>query len=247
MSHLNAFILTLFPDMFPGPLGLSLAGKALKDNIWQLDVIDIKTFGLGTHKQVDDAPYGGGAGMVMRPDALGNAIDHLIEKQQQNKPLLIYPSPRGERFSQKLALEFTKHQNIAIVCGRFEGIDERIIQHYALKEVSLGDYILSGGELAALTILDACIRLLPGVVGTDTTHEEESFQQHGTYAHLLEYPHYTRPDTWRDMQVPNILQSGNHQAIAQWRLEQAQALTKQKRKDLWQQHEAAMYLQKQKK
>lgn len=241
-SPWHVSVLTLFPEMFPGPLGYSLAGQALDKGIWSLDTVNLRDFGLGTHKQVDDTPFGGGAGMVLRPDAIGPAIDHVIEKHKENKPELIYLSPRGEQFTQQHALEFTNTQNIAIVCGRFEGIDERIIQHYRIREISMGDFILSGGEPAALIMMDACIRLLPGVVGTNATHDEESFSVDGPYAHLLEYPHYTRPAEWRGIHVPDVLASGHHQAIANWRLEQAKALTEQRRKDLWEQHKAAMYL-----
>jgi tRNA (guanine37-N1)-methyltransferase len=227
-------LFTLFPEMFPGTLGQSLAGQALQKGLWNLQVIDIKEYGIGKHRQVDDTPYGGGAGMVMRPDVLGAALDAWISGLK-TPPLLLYMSPRGKKFDQNDALSFTSHSNIGIVCARFEGIDERIIAEYGLQEVSIGDVILSGGELPAQVIMDACIRLIPGVLGAEATLEEESFS--GELTHLLEYPHYTRPPLWKGRAVPEILCSGNHEKIAAWRMDQAKTLTRERRTDLWEQYE----------
>lgn len=232
---MKATILTLFPEMFPGPLGYSLAGKALEDGVWSLDTVDLKAFGLGKHLQVDDTPYGGGAGMVMRPDAIGDALDSAIS-EYDDTPHLVYLSPKGALFNQNKALEFTTKKNIVILSARFEGIDERVLQHYPIEEVSLGDFVLFGGETAAMVMLDACVRLLPGVVGDSASLEEDSFS--GDFADLLEYPHYTRPDTWNGHTVPDVLLSGNHDAIRAWRLEQAISLTKARRKDLWERYKA---------
>lgn len=239
-------VLTLFPEMFPGYLGCSLAGRGLKEGIWQLDVVDIKDYGLGKHKQVDDTPFGGGAGMVLRPDVLGEAIEKGVLNKYPKRPKLLYMTPRGKVLTQAKALEFTKEKNVAIVCGRFEGLDERVIEEYDIEEVSIGDYVLSGGEVAALTLMDACVRLLPGVMGAEETLHEESFSAESGYEYLLEYPHYTRPSEWKGHEVPDVLRSGNHKAISDWRLEKAQDATKTRRKDLWEQY-VAMYLRDNKK
>ena len=225
--------LTLFPEMFPGPLGYSLAGKALEKGIWSMNAIQIRDYALNKHAQVDASPTGGGVGMVMRPDVLGEAIDRTIKPGTR----IIYPSPRGRIFTQKMALEFATMQNIAILCGRFEGIDQRVIDAYDIEEVSVGDIVLSGGEIAAFTIMDACIRLLPGVIGKKEALEEESFGANADYAGLLEYPLYTEPRIWRGRKVPEVLLSGHHAKIATWRLEQAKAITKERRKDLWERFE----------
>jgi tRNA (guanine37-N1)-methyltransferase len=219
----KATILTLFPDMFPGTLGQSLAGKALKDGIWSYEAHDIRAHTIDKHRTVDDHPAGGGAGMVLKPDILAKAIDATPHKG----PRLLM-SPRGLPFTQAMARDLAQGEGCMIICGRFEGIDERVIEKRQLQEVSIGDFVLSGGEPAALTLLDAVIRLLPGVMGHDESHAEESFEDG-----LLEHPHYTKPRTWEGLETPEILGSGDHAAIARWKLEKRQELTKTRRPDLW--------------
>jgi tRNA (guanine37-N1)-methyltransferase len=222
-------LLTVFEDMFPGPLAHSIAGKALQSGLWGYEAVDIRQYALDKHKTVDDIPYGGGTGLVMRPDVLGTAI----ETNRVPGTKLIYMSPRGRVFNQAKARELIRYPHITILCGRYEGVDERVIEEYEIEEVSIGDYILSGGEMAALTVMDACIRLLPGVIGKQDALVEESFGENTEYAGLLEYPLYTRPLEWKSRIVPEVLLSGNHKRIAQWRLEQAKSLTKDRRPDLW--------------
>ena len=211
--------------MFPGPLGLSLAGDALARGVWALDALDIREHGIGRHRQVDDTPAGGGPGMVMRADVLAAAIDAAAPPGDP-RPRLV-TSPRGKPLSQARVRELAAGPGLVILCGRFEGIDERVIEARRLEEVSIGDYVLSGGEIAALAILDACVRLLPGVMGKEASGEEESFE-----SGLLEYPHYTRPREWDDRAIPDILLGGNHAAIARWRREEAERLTRERRPDL---------------
>ncbi len=232
MSHkiFTATILSIFPEMFPGPLGHSLAGTALQKKIWECNVIDIKKFGRTKHHNVDDEQYGGGNGLVMRPDVLGDAIDEAKKISGSNK--LYYMSPRGKVFNQGLANDIINEQNIIILCGRFEGIDERVIDEYNATEISMGDFVLSGGEIAALAVLDACVRLLPGVLANRDTLVEESFSLSGDMKNLLEYPLYTRPQIWRNREVPEILLSGNHTKIKDWRLEEAKKITNARRPDL---------------
>jgi tRNA (guanine37-N1)-methyltransferase len=218
-----ATILTLFPEMFPGSLGLSLAGKALSDGIWSLDARDIRASAIDKHRTVDDHPAGGGAGMVLKPDILAAAIDAAPHVG----PRLLM-SPRGKPLTQEFVRELAAGPGCLIVCGRFEGIDERVIEKRNLIEVSLGDFVLSGGEPAALALLDAVVRLLPGVMGKVESGQEESFEDG-----LLEHPHYTRPRLWEDLEIPQILHSGDHKAIALWKRRQRQALTKARRPDLW--------------
>jgi tRNA (guanine37-N1)-methyltransferase len=225
----RADVLTLFPAMFPGPLGESLAGTALKTGIWSLKTTDIREFGLGRHRSVDDTPFGGGAGMVMRPDVIDAAIASVADE----RPLIVL-TPRGTPLSQKRVQELASGPGVILLCGRFEGIDQRVIDARAAEEISIGDYILSGGEIAALALLDAAIRLLPGVMGAATSAIEESFSEH-----LLEYPHYTRPASWEGRCVPETLTSGNHQAIATWRHTQAQTITQNRRPDLYQRYIAS--------
>ncbi len=220
----RATVLTIFPDMFPGPLGLSLAGKALTTGAWTLDTIDIRDFGLGVHRQVDDTPAGGGPGMVMKADVLAQAIDSIGPDQ---RPRLLM-SPRGRPLTQQRVVDLAAGSGAVILCGRFEGVDERLIAARGLEEVSIGDYVLSGGEIAALVLLDACIRLLPGVMGKAVSAEEESFA-HG----LLEYPHFTRPQVFEGRPIPEILVSGDHAKVAAWRRSEAERLTKERRPDLW--------------
>ena len=221
----HATVLTLFPGMFPGPLGQSLAGRALAAGLWRLDVQDIRDAATDRHRTVDDTPFGGGAGMVMRPDVLDAALG-----ASDGRPLL-YMTPRGQRLSQARVRAMAAGPGATLICGRYEGVDQRVLDARAVEEVSIGDYVLSGGELAALVLLDACVRLLPGVMGADASADEESFS-----AGLLEYPHYTRPADWQGRRVPDVLLSGNHAAIAAWRRTQAEDATRQRRPDLWQAH-----------
>ncbi len=219
----HASILTLFPDMFPGSLGLSLAGKALKEAKWSYTATDIRSFATDKHRSVDDHPAGGGAGMVLKPDVLARAIDATAH---QGPRLLM--SPRGRPLTQSFVRELAVGEGCMIICGRFEGIDQRVIDQRGLQEVSVGDYVLSGGEPAALVLLDAVIRLLPGVMGHDQSHAEESFEDG-----LLEHPHYTKPNSFEGIDIPAILQSGDHKAIAKWKAAQREELTKLRRADLW--------------
>ncbi len=221
----RATVLTLFPQMFPGPLGQSLSGQALESGLWSLDTIAIRDFGTGRHNAVDDKPAGGGAGMVMRADVLGPAID--AAKEQNPHAIPIYLSPRGKPLNQKMARELSKAPGLILLAGRFEGIDERVIEEKGLEEISVGDYVLSGGELAAMVLLDTCIRLLPGVLGASESLKDESFENG-----LLEYPQYTKPREWQGREIPPVLLSGNHQEIARWRQQQARKLTKTRRPDL---------------
>ncbi len=221
-------ILTLFPEMFPGTLGQSLAGQALKKGLWSLNVTNIRDFGEGVHKNVDDTPAGGGAGMVLRADILQKAINTIPTPGR-----MIYLSPRGKPLTQNLALELSQEHTLTLLCGRYEGVDERLLNAYGFEEISIGDYILSGGEIAAQVLLDTCIRLIPGVIGNQTTHARESFSNG-----LLEHPHYTKPANWLDNDgkihhIPDVLMSGHHEKIKKWRLEQSEMLTKQRRPDLW--------------
>ena len=220
----RASVLTIFPEMFPGPLGLSLAGKALASGAWSLDVVDIRTFAADKHRTVDDTPAGGGPGMVMKADVLGRAIDATAT---DTRPRLLM-SPRGTPLTQSRIEALTGDAGVVLVCGRFEGIDERVIAARGLEEVSAGDYVLSGGEIAAMALIDACVRLLPGVMGTAASGAEESFTDG-----LLEYPHYTRPQVWEDRPIPDILLSGDHAKIAAWRRAEAERLTRERRPDLW--------------
>jgi tRNA (guanine37-N1)-methyltransferase len=222
--------------MFPGPIGQSLSGKALKKGLWSYNVVNIRDFGLTRHKKVDDSACGGGAGMVMRADVLGNALDFALQKYGQNQRIF-YMSPKGRILKQEFAKEIIDTKNsktgIIIVCGRFEGIDQRLITYYNIEEVSVGDYILSGGELAALVLVDACIRLLEGVVSTKESLEQDSFSMSNHMQGLLEYPVYTKPSVWRGLSVPEVLLSGHHQEITHWKMEQAKEITKNRRPDLW--------------
>ncbi|MQB45382.1 tRNA (guanosine(37)-N1)-methyltransferase TrmD [Rhizobium sp. ICMP 5592] len=220
----RATILTLYPEMFPGHLGTSLAGKAMERGQWALDTVQIRDFATDKHRTVDDTPAGGGAGMVLKPDVLARAIDHASEND--NRPRLLM-SPRGRPLTQKRVRELAAGDGVIIVCGRFEGVDQRVIDGRDLEEVSIGDYILSGGEPAALILLDAIVRILPGVMGNDLSGLHESFE-----GGLLEHPHYTRPQLWEDREIPAVLTSGNHGAIAKWQKQEAEKLTKERRPDL---------------
>jgi tRNA (guanine37-N1)-methyltransferase len=221
----RATVLTLYPDMFPGALGLSLAGRALEQGVWSLDAVQIRDFATDRHRTVDDTPAGGGAGMVMRADVMARAIDRVAPAGDPRPKLLM--SPRGRPLTQERVRELAAGPGAVIVCGRFEGVDQRIIDARNLEEVSIGDYILSGGEPAALVLLDAMVRLLPGVMGNEASGTEESFE-----GGLLEHPHYTRPQVWEGRAIPEVLTSGNHAKIAVWRREQAENLTAERRPDL---------------
>jgi len=225
----NAAVLTLYPEMFPGPLGHSLAGRALSEGIWSLQTVQIRDFAADRHKSVDDTPAGGGAGMVMRADVLAAAVDHVLERQPQ-APLLAM-TPRGAPLTQGLVRDLAAGPGVSVLCGRFEGIDERLFEARPIMPVSVGDYVLSGGETAAIVLLDACIRLLPGVMGAATSGEEESFE-----SGLLEYPHYTRPQIWEGRTIPEVLRSGDHAKIAAWRKAMAEADTRSRRPDLMERH-----------
>jgi tRNA (guanine37-N1)-methyltransferase len=219
---LKAKILTIFPEIFPGFLGCSLTGKALKEGIWSLDAVNIRDYAFDKHGSVDDTPCGGGAGMIMRPDVLGAAIEG-----NHNGGKIIYMSPKGQRLTQQKVHELATQENLTIICGRFEGIDERVIEEYGIEEISIGDYILTGGEQAAMIMLDAVVRLLPKVLGNSESVQNESFE-----GNLLEYPQYTRPIEWKKRRVPDILLSGHHENIAKWKREQALQITKKRRPDL---------------
>jgi tRNA (guanine37-N1)-methyltransferase len=220
----TATVLTLFPEMFPGPLGVSLAGKALAAGHWALETVDIRHFARNKHATVDDAPFGGGPGMVMRPDVVDDALASVPE---DGRPA-IFLTPRGRLVDQARIRALAEGPGVVLLCGRYEGIDARVIEARGLEELSLGDFVLSGGEIAALAVIDAAVRLLPGVVGDAASLEEESFAQG-----LLEYPHYTRPQEWRGRAVPEVLASGHHEKIKAWRLAQAEELTRRRRPDLW--------------
>ncbi len=224
----HAAVLTLFPGMFPGPLGFSLAGRALDEGRWSMGVHDLRPFGLGRHRAVDDTPCGGGAGMVLRPDVLHDAIGAVRARPGNAGLPLVYPTPRGRRLDQDAVRRFAAGPGMLVLCGRFEGVDERVLEAHAAEEVSAGDYVLSGGECAALSLLDACVRLLPGVMGSGESAREESFTDG-----LLEYPQYTRPTDWDGRKVPAVLLGGNHAAIAAWRREQSEMATRARRPDLW--------------
>jgi tRNA (guanine37-N1)-methyltransferase len=226
----RASVLTLFPEMFPGTLGYSLAGKALDTGIWSLSTIQIRDFAIDRHHSVDDTPFGGGAGMVLRPDV----VDAALASVSDGRPILCL-TPRGRRFSQTDAARLAGGDGIILLCGRYEGIDQRVIDARAMDEVSLGDFVLSGGEPAAITVLDAIVRLLPGVMGAAESASEESFSRG-----LLEYPHYTRPADWCGRRVPDVLLSGHHGAVDAWRQEQSELITKERRPDLWAAHIAGL-------
>ncbi|MGO8737984.1 tRNA (guanosine(37)-N1)-methyltransferase TrmD [Rhodoblastus sp.] len=221
-----ATVFTLYPEMFPGPLGLSMAGTALERRTWSLETKNIREHGLGRHRAVDDTPAGGGPGMVLRADVLAASVDATLDPSDPRPRLLM--SPRGAPLTQKMVRALSERTGVVIVCGRFEGVDERVIAGRGLEEVSIGDYVLSGGEMAALTLLDACVRLLPGVMGKGESGVDESFEND-----LLEYPHYTRPRDWEGRKIPDVLMSGDHARIARWRREQAEKLTRERRPDLW--------------
>jgi len=226
MPKWTARVLTLFPEMFPGPLGQSLAGQALEKGVWALETVDIRAFAGDKHRTVDDAPFGGGPGMVMRPDVVDAAI---AEASGTGSALpLIYLSPRGRPLDQTRVRELASAPGLVVLCGRFEGVDERVLEARDVEEISLGDFVLSGGEPAAIALIDACVRILPGVMGKAESLEEESFERG-----LLEYPHYTRPQLWQGRAVPEVLVSGHHARVREWRLAEAERVTRERRPDLW--------------
>ncbi len=223
----QAHVITLFPDLFPGVLGASLTGKALQDGTWQMHTHDLRRFGIGKHRNVDDTPAGGGAGMVLRADVVGPAVEAATAKARGRWPIL-YMSPRGRRFDQAMAADLATCQGVTMLCGRFEGVDERVIEHFGMTEVSLGDFVMTGGELAAQAMIDATVRLLPGVLGNADSTVEESHS-----SGLLEHPQYTRPPEWEGREIPPVLMSGNHKEIAKWRQAEAERITQARRPDLW--------------
>jgi tRNA (guanine37-N1)-methyltransferase len=229
----RAQVITLVPEAFPGFLGASVTGKALQDGLWQLEPIDLRLFGEGKHRNVDDTPAGGGAGMVLRADIMAKAIRFAGRETPQDRTRwpLVYLSPRGRRFDQSMARRFAACEGITLICGRFEGLDERVIEHFGIEEVSLGDFVMTGGEIAAEAVIDATVRLLPGVLGNAASAEEESFSEG-----LLEHPQYTRPAIWEGRSIPEVLTSGDHGKVARWRRDEAERITRERRPDLWRKH-----------
>ena len=223
----QAQVFTLYPEVFPGPLAKGLYGKALSNKLWNLNVINIRDAATDKHKTVDDTPYGGGTGMLLKADVLAKALDQKVKKGER----IFYLSPKGKKFDQKLAQELAKEKSISLICGHFEGVDERVLTTRNIEEISIGDYILSGGETAALVVLDSILRLLPGVLGNNKSSVDETFENG-----LLEYPQYTKPQIWEKKSVPEVLLSGDHSKIKDWRLSQSEAITRVRRPDLWQKY-----------
>ena len=220
-------IFSLYPEYFPGPFKNGLYGKAMEKNIWKLETVNIREYASDKHKTVDDTPYGGGSGMLLKPDVIAKSIDKNIKKDEK----IFYLSPKGKVFNQELAKKISKEKKINIICGHFEGIDERVLENRKVEEISLGDFVLSGGETAAYVFLDAILRLIPGVIGNENSKNEESFENG-----LLEYPQYTKPQIWEEKSVPNVLLSGDHAKIKDWRLTQSKVITRDRRPDLWQKY-----------
>jgi len=223
----QAQVFTLYPEFFPGPLAKGLYGKALSNKIWNLNVVNIRDVATDKHKTVDDTPYGGGTGMLLKPDILAKSLDQRVKKDER----IFYLSPRGKKFDQKFAKDLSKEKSISIICGHFEGVDERVLDTRNIEEISIGDYVLSGGETAALVVLDSILRLLPGVLGNEKSAIDETFENG-----LLEYPQYTKPQIWEEKSVPEVLLSGDHAKIKDWRLSQSEAITRDRRPDLWQKY-----------
>ena len=224
---LHAQIFTLYPELFPGPLNKGLYGKALSNNIWNLKIVNIRDYSSDKHKTVDDTPFGGGSGMLIKPDVLANSLDQNVKTNEK----IYYLTPKGKLFSQKLAKKLSKEKTINLICGHFEGVDQRVIDTRNIEELSIGDYVLSGGETAALIVLDSILRLIPGVLGNDQSISEESFENG-----LLEYPQYTKPQIWEKKNVPDVLLSGDHAKIKDWRLSESESITRDRRPDLWQKY-----------
>ena len=223
----QAQVFTLYPEVFPGPLSKGLYGKALSNKLWNLSVINIRDAATDKHKTVDDTPYGGGTGMLLKADILANSLDQKVKKGER----VFYLSPKGKKFDQKLAQDLSKEKSISLICGHFEGVDERVLTTRNIEEISVGDYVLSGGETAALVVLDSILRLLPGVLGNEKSSIDETFENG-----LLEYPQYTKPQIWEEKSVPEVLLSGDHAKIKDWRLSQSEAITRVRRPDLWQKY-----------
>ena len=223
----QAQVFTLYSEVFPGPLSRGLYGKALSNKLWDLNVINIRDAATDKHKTVDDTPYGGGTGMLLKADVLANALDQNVKKGER----VFYLSPKGKKFDQKLAQDLSKEKSISLICGHFEGVDERVLTTRNIEEISIGDYVLSGGETAALVVLDSILRLLPGVLGNNKSSLDETFENG-----LLEYPQYTKPQIWEEKSVPEVLLSGDHGKIKDWRLSQSEAITRDRRPDLWQKY-----------
>ena len=223
----QAQVFTLYPEVFPGPLAKGLYGKALSNKLWDLSVINIRDAATDKHKTVDDTPYGGGTGMLLKADILANSLDRKVKKGER----VFYLSPKGKKFDQKLAQDLSKEKSISLICGHFEGVDERVLTTRNIEEISVGDYVLSGGETAALVVLDSILRLLPGVLGNEKSSIDETFENG-----LLEYPQYTKPQIWEEKSVPEVLLSGDHAKIKDWRLSQSEAITRDRRPDLWQKY-----------
>ena len=222
-----AQVFTLYPDFFPGPLDKGLYGKAMEKKIWNLKIVDIREYALDKHKTVDDTPYGGGSGMLLKPDVVAKSLDANIKNGEK----IFYLSPRGKVFNQNIAKEISKENKVNLICGHFEGIDQRVLDNREIEEISIGDFVLSGGETASYVFLDAILRLIPGVIGNEESKNEESFENG-----LLEYPQYTKPQIWEEKSVPNVLLSGDHAKIKDWRLTQSKAITRHRRPDLWQKY-----------
>jgi len=223
----QAQVFTLYPEFFPGPLAKGLYGKALSNKLWNLNVVNIRDAATDKHKTVDDTPYGGGTGMLLKPDILARSLDRRVKKDER----IFYLSPRGKKFDQKFAKDLSKEKSISLICGHFEGVDERVLDTRNIEEISIGDYVLSGGETAALVVLDSILRLLPGVLGNEKSAIDETFENG-----LLEYPQYTKPQIWEEKPVPEVLLSGDHAKIKDWRLSQSEAITRDRRPDLWQKY-----------
>ena len=223
----QAQVFTLYPEVFPGPLAKGLYGKALSNKLWNLSIINIRDAATDKHKTVDDTPYGGGTGMLLKADVLANSLDQKVKKGER----VFYLSPKGKKFDQKLAQDLSKKKSISLICGHFEGVDERVLCTRNIEEISVGDYVLSGGETAALVVLDSILRLLPGVLGNEKSSIHETFENG-----LLEYPQYTKPQIWEEKSVPEVLLSGDHEKIKDWRLSQSEAITRVRRPDLWQKY-----------
>jgi len=223
----QARIFTLYPEIFPGPLNKGLYGKALSNKIWNLDIINIRDSAKDKHKTVDDTPFGGGTGMLIKPDVLARSIDQHVNKSEK----IFYLSPKGKLFNQKTAKSLSKEHCVNLICGHFEGVDQRLLETRNIEEISIGDYILSGGETAAFVIVDSILRLIPGILGNEESVHEESFENG-----LLEYPQYTKPQLWEEKNVPDVLLSGDHSKIKDWRLSQSEAITRHRRPDLWQKY-----------